>query len=342
MNLPYNNIITELPAEEDYEFLGGSTTDKSIGGLALVETGQWDKFLPVFELQKNNLFDSYSCVSYARNNVLEALHIKKYGEEVNNSDRFTSVMTETVPRRGNSLIKGAKLARKTGNVLESEYPSIRPDMTEAEFYQKVPKEIKLLGLEWLEYYNLQYEWVNKLMLTKIDKKKAMKALKYSPLQTAIDANTKNPARFRGYNDSVIIYGYEEGKHWKVFGSYPQTTGDYPWDYPFYNPLRFDLTRIKIKKTPEVLPKEENDMKLLKIEEDPKIYLLDFSNRLHHIADEESYERIIDSDKDFTRVKVVSKEVLNEYPMGETLNMTGMSLIDVIKFYIRNNKIKIND
>ena len=69
MNNLNRGFIPTPPEETDWEF-GGLT---GIAEEILQPDGQWDAHLPVFELQKNSRFDSFSCVSYARNNVLETI-----------------------------------------------------------------------------------------------------------------------------------------------------------------------------------------------------------------------------------------------------------------------------
>ena len=275
-------FIPDPPEEQDWEF-GGLT---GITDEILQPDGQWDAFLPVFELQRNYRFDSYSCVAFARNNCLETIHKRKYEVEENYSDRFASVMTDTVPRKGNSLKGGGDKARKTGSVSELVYPSITPEMTEQQFFLQPSQDIKAIGLAWLKDYSINYDWVSKTGGSKFNIVKAKEALKRGPLQTAIDASTKKTSQFNGWNDSVMIYGYEEGKCWKVFGSYPETTGNFDWDYPFFNPLRWHLEKLTIN---QIDPNMKSS--LIRNMESGEIYLLDSSGIKHHVVSPETFVAI---------------------------------------------------
>ena len=229
-------------------------------------------------------------------------------------------MTGTVPRKGNSLRGGAEGARKTGNVSELVYPSITPEMTEQEFFAQPQQNIKDLGLKWLNDYSFQYEWVASGSAFNIAK--AKEALKHSPLQTAIDASTKRTNEFNGWNDSVMIYGYEEGKFWKVFGSYPETTGNFDWDYPFFNGLKFNLNKY----TPTNMK-----INLFRNSENGKIYLVDSDGVRHHIKDEPTFKEFFGlkafEEKDWTEVE--NEAQLSHLREGEEITRGKGALVKAI-------------
>src|SRR3990167_4896160 len=250
----------------------------------------------------------HNCVAYSRNNVLEFIHKRKYGVEKNWSDRFASVMSGTKPRQGNSLNSGAEGDRKFGKVLEEVYPSITPAMTEAEFFAYPPQAIRDKGLDFFKESLYGYEWTDRIG-NKMSIEKAVQALKYSPLQTAIDSSTKKTSEFEGWNDAVVIYGYDYGKGWKVFGSYPQTTGWFEWDYPFFVPLRFELTNLTN------LTNEDMKLKLVRNPQTGRIYLVDSDNKKHWINTPEAFveyfgQRAWD-EKDWIDVEPMTIDLLAE-------------------------------
>jgi len=85
----------------------------------------------------------------------------------------------------------------------------------------------------------------------------------------------------------------------------------------------------------------NDMKLIKTSDSPKIYLLDYSNRRHWFCNEDTYERFVSAEKDFSKVEFISDEVMKSYSIGENLNAYGMSLLEIIKFWAQNGKLGKN-
>lgn len=269
--IPGSGFIIDSFDERDYIF--GSQRSLDIQEI-LAPNSQWDDWKPMFEEQRNEIgTDPWICTNEAFTSCLEFIHKRKYGDENNQSERFSALISGTKPNQGNSIKAPAEAARLKGSVKQEIMPYPQT-MTEAEFYNynDLTPEVMKKGEEWLEEYDFGYE---KIQLGNVmNKEKAMEALKFSPLQTAIDSSTKNKANFRGWNDSVVIYGYEYGKYWKVFGSYIQTTGNFDWSYPFYTPFKFHLVKKKIFNL--------NNMKLIKGDLKPEIFLQDFDGKKHWI------------------------------------------------------------
>jgi uroporphyrinogen-III synthase len=60
---------------EDNYVLGGLTT---LPKIVLQVDGQWDKFLPEFELQTDPDFDTFNCVAFATTSAVELLVKRLY------------------------------------------------------------------------------------------------------------------------------------------------------------------------------------------------------------------------------------------------------------------------
>ena len=71
--------ISERNNAKDWCFLGYTGINDKI----LVENGQWDRYLPVYEAQGRQGFDSYACVTFSTLNCVETLIRRQYGEEEN-------------------------------------------------------------------------------------------------------------------------------------------------------------------------------------------------------------------------------------------------------------------
>lgn len=313
----------EHASEEDYIF-GGET---KIVSEVLQEDGQWDEFLPPLEVQKNVFMDSYACVSYANNNAIETLHKRIYGEETDRSDRFTAKMSGTIPGRGNSLKAVADSQRVNGTVLEELYP-FTDNMKAGEYYQEVPTDIKNAGLQWAVAVEYLYEWVKK------DHNEWMKALKYSPLPTAVDSHTNRASQFNAYDHSVLLVGYKKNEYWKVFDSYLNRYKTYDWNYPFYSPLKIHYKRILN------IILEDMKMELLRNKDTGAIFLMDSDQVLHYIEAPTDFKEFIGQKAwDEKAWKDLEPEQIAVYKVGMNISAkkTGMAeaLIRLFKNFGKN-------
>jgi len=107
------------------------------------------------------------------------IHIAKWNEVVNYSDRFPGYLQGT-SQNGNSMNNQLECDRKYGCVKEEEWP-FKEDFNWNIYYQKPPQEILDMGQRWLKDYTFGYDgvWVTKTMI--------IEALKYSPLYVAVYA-----------------------------------------------------------------------------------------------------------------------------------------------------------
>jgi len=179
----------------DWIFLGSDTKHDNV---VVREDGIWTMYKTVNEKQFNSLFDTWNCVAFSANNALEVygkylltehkistrglLWLQEKGYivdgEINFSDRFTGAMAGTKVGIGNSASVVANSIHKNGLVPESLYP-FGPNMGEDEYYQDPPQDMKDLGLEFKERFNVAFEAVK---MTNIDE-----ALKYAPIQVFVNA-----------------------------------------------------------------------------------------------------------------------------------------------------------
>lgn len=117
----------------------------------------WLKYQRPEETQRNRNFDSYSCVSFGCLKSLSYYMKVVHGLDMNFSERFTAVMSGTTPGQGNSVRNVLESIRKDGFVLESDYPSMTPDMTENEWYQQPPESVKKKALDNLKNWKIEWE-----------------------------------------------------------------------------------------------------------------------------------------------------------------------------------------
>lgn len=147
-------------------------------------SGDWLPYLPSNERQSNTSFDTYACVSYSALNCLETtLNFRGEDMGLGFSDRFTAIMSNTVPGQGNYLWRVAESIRKDGVVPESAF-SAPPNYTESTYYtgkDSIPQTVKDMGKAWLERYDVSYEWLPQ----PVTKEDLMHHLKHVPIQIVI-------------------------------------------------------------------------------------------------------------------------------------------------------------
>jgi len=149
-----SGLIIEKPNEKDW-VLGGISGATS--PILFPDGHGWLKFQRPEETQKNRNFDTFSCVSYACLKSLSYYMKVAYGLDMDFSERFTAVMSGTIPNRGNSIRNVLESIRKHGFVLESDYPSLTDDMTQNEWFAYPSASVRNIGLKNLERWLIEWE-----------------------------------------------------------------------------------------------------------------------------------------------------------------------------------------
>lgn len=187
-------------------------TDLYFGNDRIVHTinreGSWLPYFPKGEMQIGTYYDTCACVTFSALNIIEAqmnylirtgnievqnlewLYENEYinaAGDVEFSDRFTAKMSNTDPNVGNTTSNVWWSIRNHGLVPESRWAWDRGrDIPNQEkfvewYYQLIPKNIKDLGLEFRERFEIFYERVQ-ITDTRTE---LIAALKHSPIQVII-------------------------------------------------------------------------------------------------------------------------------------------------------------
>ncbi len=231
-------FISDVIEEEDYILGGGQ-----LGGEVLTN-GQWDDYLPVKELQSKRGLETMNCVAFSTLNALEILHKRKFGEEKNWSERYIGVLAGTT-RNGNSPHKVIQVIRNTAGLIKDELLPFNVGIWE-EYYSPSPMTEKYLkiGRKFLENWKIGHEWVFRGSGNNQEKIKI--ALQYSPVGASVFAwKQRNGLYYKDEgkdNHWITIYGYEDGKYWKIFDSYNDTHKQLEWQYPFGFAKRYTLDK----------------------------------------------------------------------------------------------------
>jgi hypothetical protein len=272
-------FLPDVIKESDWEF--GS--EKTFGAQILVADGNWEPYLPALEIQKNRFMDSWSCVSYAILNGIEALAKRLFDVDWNKSDRFISNISGTIPGKGNSPSKVLDAITHNGLVPEEVFP-FTEDMSEKEYFNKsaITPQIKQIGKDFLKDYEIQYSWV---VTNSFNKEKTLEALKYSPLPTAVDFGSPvsggiiQPKLPNGYNHFELLIRGEKNVKWITYNSYENCFKQYHWNYLFYPPRMLNLVKYGAKA----------DLSLVRDGNTGKIYLMDSDQVLHWIITPEVFK-----------------------------------------------------
>jgi len=226
--------------------LGGK--DWQLGGVNNLdsyrnETGQWD--FPVAEKQSNSKFDSYACVSFSQNNIIEGYVKQRYNVDINFDDQFLAAITNTKCGFGNYMGVVAEGWRNFGALLER---GLLPTLNTCEEYVKKPsaEEIARAG-EVLNEWDFKWAWgYDTTAIT--DQEETMRAMIISPVAVAvnIDYTKYKDGIFyktdKKANHDVTIFKYKEGEYFEVLDNYDWSIKKLSWDYKFHAKLVSQLIK----------------------------------------------------------------------------------------------------
>lgn len=114
------------------------------------------------EAQKNNIFDTFSCVPY---NSLKALckYLKKeYNEDIDPLEAYTAVMSNTIPGKGNTVRNVLEAIRNIGWLEEKELPSrvLTETTTQAQFFHSFTFAQIALAKKKLDKYDIWWDIID--------------------------------------------------------------------------------------------------------------------------------------------------------------------------------------
>src|SRR3990167_11520040 len=134
--------------------------DFVLGGLqipteVLVESGQWDAFIPTDEIQRTENYDTYGCTIFGTLNALEFLFKRLFGETKNWSERFVYIFTKTRPP-GNSPKTIIEAIRKQCGLIDDDLLTISKAPTYEDYIQPDPLPVLLTwrGEDFLKYWKI--------------------------------------------------------------------------------------------------------------------------------------------------------------------------------------------
>jgi len=217
-------FIPSYPQPDDYVLGGYSPLPKDV----LQANGQWDEFLPVDEFQ-SKVIETMACTSYGTTSAIETLVNRLFGTEHNWSDRWLAKISGTT-RTGNNVSIVCETLRKLGVPFQERW-DYTPDIDSWDKFYEVPppKLYDHAKQDFKDIYEMKHEFVFP------DEKSLKEALQYSPLGVSVYAWVQRDGlhyKPEGLIDNhwCVLYGYEDGKYWKVFDSYDNTRKKLAWDF----------------------------------------------------------------------------------------------------------------
>jgi hypothetical protein len=216
----YYGFIKDEIQPQDYIF-----GDAQITVDILQPDGQWDEFLPTDELQNLYGVEPYACVTFGTLNALEMLLRRVFTDVENFSDRYTAKVTGTEFNHGNSPQTVIEYIRKTGAIHEPDWP-FTPDINTFEkFYAEPPVRFEKVTQLFPQQFEVKHDYVLNGSWQPSSPARLKNALQYSPIGISVYAWVQGddglyikPAGAQD-NHWCVLYGYEDGKFWKVFDSY---------------------------------------------------------------------------------------------------------------------------
>jgi len=245
-----NGALIPKISEQTYVFGNSPLTSLQ---KVLQPDGQWDDWLPDFELQRDKDWtkSTYGCVSFSNNNSKEILFKRLFGYEINIDDRDLTIGSGTIPDVGNDIISVAEYHRKNGFILEKTQEQWQTIPVNEYYAWTRSEDDKKEALQSLELFTLGYELFTRETGTTISSAKLIDGLKYAPIQVTVDGRytyDENGYVCRNdiiYSHEVVLIGYVlniDGsvKYWKVFDSchdqIMKFCGSYRFGYPLINTL----------------------------------------------------------------------------------------------------------
>lgn len=214
--------------ESDHYVLGGAV---SLPTVILQPDRQWDAFLPDYEPQFGDGWDTYGCSIWGTENATEILDYRVNGEKKNYAERPVYIGTHTRPP-GNDPHVIAEWIRKNGLVDEYVLP-MTPTFEEFITPDPLPDTIIVAGGLWAKRSNFGHEWVFLNNVSKEEKKtRMMESLQYSPLGVSVTAWYEEGGIYvdQGFPNThwCTCYGFTD-RGWKIFDSYDHSQKIYSFD-----------------------------------------------------------------------------------------------------------------
>ena len=248
--LSNSGVIERPPYPKDW--IAGQETGIEL--VDIIKKDNWSNYLPSNERQIFKYFDSFACVTFSALNCVETQinfmvkhnlipdeklqKLKEWGYfdengNFNVSDRFTAKMSGTT-KLGNYMTNIWESIRKDGLVPEKMWPA-GSEFVWDKYYEEIPQEIKDFGKNFLEIFQVNYEFV--VVYDSDYAERIKKHLQQAPLHIAAPVcppwNTDKVLEACGdrkASHATMIYGYTDSDYFNDFDHYNPFQKKLDWEY----------------------------------------------------------------------------------------------------------------
>ena len=234
-------FVPPIKDENDYHFGGIFSLPKVI----LQADGNWAPYLPLYERQYGNGWDSFGCTVFGTLNAIETLSKKYFGKDWDYAERYNyNLVGVTSP--GADPKKVAQSVREYGVINQEELPMTN---SSKEFSTPRPMTQELIGkgLRWLKGQSFGYEWVFQDEKD-INKRHQLikECLRYSPLGVSVSAwqspeNGAFPSNGQPNNHWCMAFKIDDKGQVYIFDSYDQSMKLLTSDHDIGYCMRYNLS-----------------------------------------------------------------------------------------------------
>ena len=178
----------------------------SLAPVVLIPDGNWENFLPVFEKQYGNGWDSFGCTIFGGTTQIEILQKFLEGKETNYAERYNYNLIGIEPPGANPH-EFYQSVRHEGLLAQEELP-FPPTLAEFKSPRPMTEELKNKGKKWLLDWDFNHSWLISPSHELIANK-----LKFGPIAVAVTAWF--------FQDGLAVDANQPNSHWCVaFKAYP--------------------------------------------------------------------------------------------------------------------------
>ena len=224
----------------DQYVLGGGQLPK----IVLKEDGNYDDYLPQYEPQFNENYDSSGCTVFGTQNAIETILKFLTGAEYNFSERYNYILAGIRPP-GADPHYVAEIIRKYG-VIEDYWLPFTSSFDE--FLKPDPMTLDLLAKGQAFPFEIFHEWVWTSPQTREQRMEKIKeCLRYGLLCGSVTAWVYDDETETFIDNGIpnthwcVLYGWND-KGWKIFDSYNQSRKILSYDHNIQMAERYYLKK----------------------------------------------------------------------------------------------------
>jgi hypothetical protein len=208
----------------------------------LIPERDWSLYIPKYETQMGNGFDSLNCTNFSLYNCNESYEKRVYGTTHNYSDRFAAYVSGNT-KEGNTFSRTANALSIYGVVPEERWPNAKTVTSWDEYMVKPPQLIFDEGKRSLDVYTFDSMYVG------LSPDELYEALGHGTLRVAVHAwdkpiNGIYTRTLKAPNHAVQLFKGTYGKNWFINDHYDQggnSIKTLAWDFKFWAAQLHTLT-----------------------------------------------------------------------------------------------------